>query len=86
MTRRPYSPNEIAEPRHALPRRLPFCCLRNFTFFGINIAKTLEKQWSVVSDQWLVNLQLNQQLDHSRLNPATNLLKTQNQKLITDRC
>jgi hypothetical protein len=19
---------------------LPFCCLRNFTFFGINIAKT----------------------------------------------
>jgi hypothetical protein len=41
MTRRPYSPKEIVDPRHALPRLLPFCCLRNFTFFGINIAKTL---------------------------------------------
>jgi len=32
---------------------LPFCCLRNFTFFGINITKILENsgQWSVISGQ-----------------------------------
>src|SRR5579859_178918 len=41
MTLSPYSPNERVEPRHALPRILPFCCLRNLTFFGINIAKII---------------------------------------------
>jgi hypothetical protein len=34
----------MVEPRQALPRLLPFCCLRNFTFFGINMTKTLENQ------------------------------------------
>jgi len=38
----------------------------------------------VVSDQWSVSLLLYQQLDHSQPNPATNLLETQTQKLITD--
>src|SRR5580658_9081848 len=41
MTFSPYSPKLSEEPRHALPRILPFCCLRNLTFFGINIAKIL---------------------------------------------
>src|SRR3954462_9920728 len=35
---RPYSPNDTSPPRHALPRMRPRCCLRYFTFFGINIA------------------------------------------------
>src|ERR1019366_3562595 len=48
----PYSPKDKEEPRQALPRLLPFCCLRNFTFFGINITKTSK---SVVSEQWTVN-------------------------------
>src|SRR5580704_2966596 len=39
MTFRPKSPNDSSEPRHALPRILPFCCLRYLTFFGINIMK-----------------------------------------------
>jgi len=35
---------------------LPFCCLRNFTFFGINITKTLKysDQLSVNSGQLIV--------------------------------
>jgi hypothetical protein len=37
---KPNSPNESSEPRHALPVMRPRCCLRNLTFFGINI------QWS----------------------------------------
>src|SRR5215469_3912667 len=54
MTFKPYSPNASDDPRHALPRRLPFCCLRNFTFFGINIAKTLKTrdQGSGTRDQF----------------------------------
>jgi hypothetical protein len=46
----------MEDPRQALPRRLPFCCLRNFTFFGINIAKNLEPscQSSVVSCQFAI--------------------------------
>src|SRR5277367_3806326 len=39
MTFRPKSPNDSSEPRHALPRILPFCCLRYLTFFGINLMK-----------------------------------------------
>jgi len=31
---------------------LPFCCLRNFTFFGINITKILENQFAVLSSQF----------------------------------
>jgi hypothetical protein len=33
---------------------LPFCCLRNFTFFGINMTKTLKTsgQLSVISGQF----------------------------------
>src|SRR5208282_6053619 len=55
-TFKPYSPNDSVEPRHALPRRLPFCCLRNFTFFGINITKTLKNssQFVVLSSQFSV--------------------------------
>src|SRR5215471_12865350 len=33
----PKSPKASDEPRQALPRILPRCCLRYFTFFGINI-------------------------------------------------
>src|SRR2546422_6389948 len=33
----PYSPKESSPPRQALPRRRPRCCLRYFTFFGINM-------------------------------------------------
>src|SRR5579875_904198 len=35
---RPYSPKASVEPRQALPRRRPRCCLRYFTFFGISMA------------------------------------------------
>src|SRR5580704_14705947 len=41
MTLRPKSPNERSEPRQALPFMRPRCCLRNFTFFGINIFNPL---------------------------------------------
>src|ERR1039457_3232175 len=34
----PNSPNEIDDPRHALPAMRPRCCFRNFTFFGIIMA------------------------------------------------
>src|SRR5205823_2638496 len=34
---RPKSPNDTSDPRHALPAMRPRCCLRYFTFFGINI-------------------------------------------------
>src|SRR5580704_16536565 len=34
---RPYSPNDNSPPRQAFPRRRPRCCLRYFTFLGINI-------------------------------------------------
>src|SRR5215467_16001479 len=37
----PKSPNSSDEPRHALPRMRPRCCLRYFTFFGINMVVTL---------------------------------------------
>src|SRR6202166_3700195 len=37
----PYSPKDNSPPRHALPRRRPRCCLRYFTFFGINIKRPL---------------------------------------------
>src|SRR5207302_9291442 len=33
----PKSPNEMSDPRQALPAMRPRCCLRYFTFFGINI-------------------------------------------------
>ena len=33
----PKSPNETSDPRHALPRMRPRCCLRYLTFFGINM-------------------------------------------------
>src|SRR6266852_8693400 len=33
----PKSPNDTSEPRQALPRMRPRCCLRNLTFFGINM-------------------------------------------------
>ncbi len=33
----PNSPNARLPPRQALPARRPRCCLRYFTFFGINI-------------------------------------------------
>src|SRR5216684_492386 len=35
--RRPYCPNEMSEPRHALPAMRPRCCFRYLTFLGINI-------------------------------------------------
>src|SRR5262244_231757 len=34
---KPKSPNASDEPRQALPRIFPRCCLRYFTFFGINM-------------------------------------------------
>src|ERR1700674_2429573 len=34
---KPYSPKDNLPPRQALPRRRPRCCLRYFTFFGINM-------------------------------------------------
>src|SRR6185312_8917551 len=37
MTLRPKSPNDSSPPVQALPVMRPRCCLRNFTFFGINI-------------------------------------------------
>src|SRR6202040_2369956 len=37
----PYSPKDNSPPRQALPRRRPRCCLRYFTFFGINIKRPL---------------------------------------------
>src|SRR3984957_5557817 len=37
----PYSPNDNSPPRQAFPRRRPRCCLRYFTFFGINISLSL---------------------------------------------
>src|SRR5216117_2921945 len=41
MAFNPKSPNASAEPRHAFPAMRPRCCLRYFTFFGINIGTTL---------------------------------------------
>src|SRR6185369_10067146 len=38
---KPKSPNSSDEPRHALPLMRPRCCLRYFTFFGINICDYL---------------------------------------------
>src|SRR5271157_2617057 len=38
MALSPNSPNEIDEPRHALPAMRPRCCFLNFTFFGIIMA------------------------------------------------
>src|SRR5712692_1579416 len=37
MAFRPYSPKESSPPRQAFPQRRPRCCLRYFTFFGINM-------------------------------------------------
>src|SRR5262249_17688725 len=37
ITFSPNSPNAICEPRQALPRMRPCCCLRYFTFLGINM-------------------------------------------------
>src|SRR6516164_2904847 len=37
MALSPYSPKAKEEPRCAVPRRRPFCCFRNFTFFGSSI-------------------------------------------------
>src|SRR5579863_9582020 len=34
---KPKSPNSSDDPRQALPRMRPRCCLRYFTFFGINM-------------------------------------------------
>src|SRR5262249_56760500 len=39
----PKSPKASEEPRQALPRILPRCCLRYFTFFGINMVQFLFK-------------------------------------------
>src|SRR3984885_3887904 len=55
MTFRPKSPNERSEPRHALPHMRPRCCLRNFTFFGINIRKTLWLLASFLAEAALQN-------------------------------
>jgi len=48
MTFRPKSPNASEPPRHALPHMRPRCCLRYFTFFGINI---ISSQFPVLSCQ-----------------------------------
>src|SRR4029453_3228483 len=37
----PKSPNDTSDPRHALPRMRPRCCLRYLTFFGINMVFSL---------------------------------------------
>src|SRR5262252_2144142 len=39
MTFKPKSPNDSSPPRQALPAMRPRCCLRYFTFFGINIVR-----------------------------------------------
>ena len=44
----PKSPKASALPRQALPVMRPRCCLRYFTFFGINISN-LSSQLSVGS-------------------------------------
>src|SRR5580704_15771605 len=38
----PKSPKASVDPRHALPVMRPRCCLRYFTFFGINIKVSVE--------------------------------------------
>src|SRR5215472_15322566 len=38
---KPKSPNSSDEPRQALPFMRPRCCLRYFTFFGINMVQVL---------------------------------------------
>src|SRR3984885_8365421 len=40
----PKSPNDSVLPRQALPVMRPRCCLRYFTFFGINIKSALSLQ------------------------------------------
>src|SRR5579863_6206424 len=45
---RPYSPNERSLPRQAFPARRPRCCLRYFTFFGINIVVFPQTFWRIV--------------------------------------
>src|SRR5438128_5177752 len=40
----PYSPKASSEPRQALPAMRPRCCLRYFTFLGINIKSALRYQ------------------------------------------
>src|SRR5713101_757255 len=42
----PKSPNASWLPRHAFPVMRPRCCLRYFTFFGINIESALSFQLS----------------------------------------
>src|SRR5215813_8663756 len=49
MTFRPKSPNDSSPPRQALPRMRPRCCLRYFTFFGINISQFSVSRLSVTS-------------------------------------
>src|SRR5580704_16626969 len=44
---RPYSPNERSLPRQAFPARRPRCCLRYFTFFGINIVFFPQTLWRI---------------------------------------
>src|ERR1700679_1966333 len=68
MTLSPYSPNERVEPRHALPRILPFCCLRNLTFFGINIAKSSKNAQSKLAFKNCLSLK-HRGSDQSRLTP-----------------
>src|SRR6516225_490851 len=55
MTFRPKSPNDSSPPRHALPRMRPRCCLRYFTFFGINI---MSSQWPVLGSDTGANWRL----------------------------
>src|SRR5580698_25915 len=45
----PKSPKDNVEPRHALPVMRPRCCLRYFTFFGINIE--ISSQLSALGSQ-----------------------------------
>src|SRR5690348_11884761 len=76
MTFRPKSPKDSSLPRHALPRMRPRCCLRYFTFFGINMMKFLEPsllpatdyKLAVGSRQLIANLE-NGRADRLRLAP-----------------
>src|SRR5579859_2644466 len=47
-TFKPKSPNARVDPAHALPHMRPRCCLRYFTFFGINIKSS---QFPVLGSQ-----------------------------------
>src|SRR5450755_1928165 len=50
-TLRPKSPKASWLPRHAFPVMRPRCCLRYFTFFGINIKSALSSQPSALSEK-----------------------------------